>query len=301
MLWMGNVWSLKWRCDSARNCYCCWYCFSFQNESTSDIWHVLGCERRLIGGAGRISFMEWQIQTGISSAEIESIPFLRLGRSLRKCVKADPNAVCYFCMLYSPFSLLPQVYPQTKSIIFCVYMLSFWFLNSCVYIWLLVPHLVRTSVCSTKTQSLPKVFHPVGLDHSSSPFLRILVILFLLAGFSSPGLHELLVPELHLSKRKMCTQLLCCFPPCLSSCRADGKCRISPFPPPASSFLSCSSPVQFFEIYLMERTFSGRGGEQTQAISLCVCSPVCLFLQADTQPLKLDILGSQQRDSFWKG
>lgn len=145
------------------------------------------------------------------------------------------------------------------------------------------------------------MFHPVGLDHSSSPFLRILVILFLLAGFPSPGLHELLVPELHLSKRKMCTQLLCCFPPCLSSCRADGKCRISPFPPPASSFLSCSSPVQFFEIYLMERTFSGRGGEQTQAISLCVCSPVCLFLRADTQPLKLDILGSQQRDSFWKG
>lgn len=215
--------------------------------------------------------------------------------------KSRPKRCILF--LYSVFSLLitSSFSPDKAHYFLCLHAFILILKLVYIHIWLLVPHLIHTSVCPTKTQSLPKVFHPVDLDHSSSPLLCILIIFLLLARFPSPGLHELLIPELHLSKRKMCTQLLCCSPLCLSSCRADGKCRISPFPPPASSFLSCSSPVQFWKKYLTERTFFGRGGEQTQVISLCACSRVCLFLRAGAQPLKLDFLGSQQRDSFWKG
>lgn len=85
---------------------------------------VLAFEPSWLQIFGRISFMEWQIQTGISSAEIESSPFLRLDRSLSECVKADPKAVAYFCILYSVFSLLLTLFSiffPRQSLLFSVF------------------------------------------------------------------------------------------------------------------------------------------------------------------------------------
>lgn len=104
---------------------------------------VLAFEPSRLQIFGRISFMEWQIQTGISSAEIESSPFLRLDRSLSECVKADPKAVAYFCILYSPFSLLssPSFSPDKAYYFLCLHAFILILKLVCIHIWLLVPHL----------------------------------------------------------------------------------------------------------------------------------------------------------------
>lgn len=143
----------------------------------------------------------------------------------------------------------------------------------------------------TKTWSLPKELHPVGLDHPSSLVFCVLSVFPLLAVVSSPALHALLVPELRLPGWKRSAASFSAtsphaFPTLELMGNAVFPSSLLP-PPPSSPAPSCIAPCKIPNGEDFER------GEQAPVISLCAFPTSRLLLQAGALPLELGVLGTQ--------